>query len=139
MPGEYTSEQFWKLYKDLPQELKDALFAEEVGDNILNTCKRNKIPEKLDLTVEYVGRALIGLLSPDDFQEALETELGLKKAVAKRVNQEINRFIFYPVKSRLEELYRIEIAPPAQMKVTPPPQEKPPATPGKDTYRELIE
>ncbi|PIU16610.1 hypothetical protein COT20_00025 [bacterium (Candidatus Gribaldobacteria) CG08_land_8_20_14_0_20_39_15] len=139
MVKKYTSEQFWKLYEKLPQELKDALFAEETGDNIYETCKRNGVEEHLDQIVEYVGQVLVGVLPPDDFQESLEKELRLEKEVAKKVAQEINRFIFYPVKSSLEELYKIEIAPPAKPKVIPPPEEKPPAPPAKDIYREATE
>ena len=140
MPKKYTSEQFWKLYEKLPQELKDALFAEETGNNSYDICKRNKILENLDQIVEYVGQVLVGVLPPEEFQEVLEKELKLEKEVAKKVSQEINRFIFYPVKSSLEELYKIEIAPPAKpTKITPPPEEKPSAPPRKDVYREPIE
>lgn len=140
MPQKYTSEQFWKLYKELPQELKDAVSSEETGNSIFDICERNKISENLDGVVEYVGQVLVGVLPPDDFQETLEEEVKLKKGVAKKVVQEINRFIFYPVKSSLEELYKIEITPPAKMKVTPPASEKPPAVPtGTDRYREAVE
>ena len=139
MPEKYTTEQFWKFYKKLPQELKDALFAEETGDNIYETCKRNGVENNLDQIVEYVGQVLVGVLPPDEFQATLEKEVKLKKDIAKKVAQEINRFIFYPVKSSLEELYKIEIAPPAKPKVVPPPEEKPPAPPAKDIYREPIE
>ncbi len=139
MPKKYTSEQFWQLYKKLPQELKDALFAEETGNNIYEICKRNEIEENLEEIVDYVGQVLLGVLPPEDFQKTLEKELKLKKDLARKVFQEINRFIFYPVKTSLEEIYRIEIAPPAKPKITPPPEEKPPAPPGKDVYRELIE
>jgi len=139
MPKKYTREEFWKLYEKLPQELKDALFAEETGDNIYETCKRNGVENNLDQIVEYVGQVLVGVLPPDEFQATLEKEVKLNKDVAKKVAQEINRFIFYPVKSSLEELYKIEIAPPAKPKVVPPPEEKPPAPPAKDIYREPIE
>lgn len=140
MAKEYTREQFWKLYEKLPQELKDALFAEETGDNIYDICKRNKIIENLEEIVEYVGQVLVGVLPPDEFQEILEKKLKLKKEVAKKVAQEINRFIFYPVKSNLEELYRVSITPPpATPKVSPLPEEKPPTPPEKDIYREFIE
>jgi len=139
MPKEYTREEFWKLYEKLPQELKDALFAEETGNNIYETCKRNGVENNLDQIVEYVGQVLVGVLPPDEFQATLEKEVKLKKDIAKKVAQEINRFIFYPVKSSLEELYKIEIAPPAKPKVVPPPEEKPPAPPAKDIYREPIE
>jgi len=139
MPKKYTREEFWKLYEKLPQELKDALFAEETGNNIYETCKRNGVENNLDQIVEYVGQVLVGVLPPDEFQATLEKEVKLKKDIAKKVAQEINRFIFYPVKSSLEELYKIEIAPPAKPKVVPPPEEKPPAPPAKDIYREPIE
>ena len=139
MPEKLTGEKFWQLYQKLPQELKDALFAEETGNNISDICKRNEIEEKLDQIVEYVGQVLVGILPPDGFQETLEKEVKLKKEVAKKVSQEINRFIFYPVKSSLEEFYKIEIVPPAKPKVTPPPEEKPPTPPRRDVYREPIE
>jgi len=139
MPEKLTREKFWQLYQKLPQELKDALFAEETGNNISDICKKNEIEKKLDQIVEYIGQVLLGVLPPDEFQEILEKELKLKKEEAKKVSQEINRFIFYPVKSSLEELYKIEIVPPAKPKVAPPPKEKPPTPPGEDIYREAIE
>ena len=139
MVKKYTSEQFWKLYEKLPQELKDALFAEETGNNIYEVCKRNEIADNLEEIVEYVGQVLVGVLPPEEFQKTLEEELKLEKDLAKKIAQEINRFIFYPVKSSLEELYKIEIAPPAKPKVIPPPEEKPPAPPAKDIYREATE
>ena len=145
MPKKYTSEQFWKLYEKLPQELKDALFAEETGNNIYEICERNGISENLDQIVEYVGQVLVGVLPPDELPETLEKEIKLEKEVAKKVSQEINRFIFYPVKTSLEELYKIEIAPIAGTPVRPPPRKKIEGEELKekpkreDVYREPIE
>jgi hypothetical protein len=139
MPEKYTNEQFWKLYEKLPQELKDAIFAEETGNNIYEICKRNGVEEYLEEIVELVGQVLLGILPPDEFQEVLEKELKLEKEVAKRVSQEINRFIFYPVKSSLEELYKISITPPPVGPKITPPTEKLPVPPKKDIYREPIE
>ncbi len=145
MTKQYTSEQFWKLYEKLPQELKDAVFSEETGDNIYEICQKNGIEEDLDEIVEYVGQVLVGVLPPEDFSEALEKDLGLKKEVAKKVTQELNRFVFYPVRPALEELYKIETTPPPKVeegessfaKATEDKEEKTP--PRKDTYREPIE
>jgi len=148
MAKEYSKEHFWRLYKKLPQELKDALFAEETGDNIYDVCQRNKILENLDGVVKLVREVLMGLLPPDEFQKALEKEVELKKETAKEIVREINRFVFYPVKSSLAALYRIGISPLASTemtsptRVTPPKKEKLPA-PGKeakeDVYRESVE
>jgi len=141
MPGEYTKEQLWKLYEKLPEELKEAVFAEETANNIDDICTRNGIEDnRISEIARYTGRVLMGVLPPEDFQETLEKELKLEKDLAKKVSQEINRFIFYPVKASLEELYKIEIAPPAKPTgITPPPEEKPPVPPGEDIYRESIE
>lgn len=140
MAEEYTKEQLWKLYEKLPQELKEAVFSEKTAESIGRVCDKNGIKEKkISEVARYIGRVLLGILPPAELQEILETELKLKKSVAKKVIQEINRFIFYPVKSSLEELYKIEITPSAPSKVTPPPGEKPKVPPKKDVYRELIE
>ena len=136
MAKKYTRKQFWELYAKLPQELKDAVFAEETDDNIYNACKNNNVLENHLGIIEYVGHVLIGVLPPNEFQETLEKEMKLEKTVAKKVIQEINRFIFYPVKRSLEELYSMEITPPAEMKVPGPIEKKPKPSKRKDTYRE---
>ena len=82
----------------------------------------------------------MGLLPPNEFLETLEKELKLEKEITKGINEEVERYIFYPVKAELENLYKIEIAPPARPTgITPPPQEKPPAASKTDVYREPVE
>ncbi len=140
MPKKYTQEQFWKLYEKLPQELKDALFAEETGNNISEICKKNEIEENLGDVVDYVGQVLVGVLPPEEFQKVLEKEIGLGKETAKKIAQEINRFIFYPVKPSLEQLYKIEITSSEKpTETTTESAQKPETPPDKDTYRELVE
>jgi len=143
MAKEYSREQFWQLYEKLPQELKETIFSEETAENIFDICIRSGIEnEKISEIARYVGRVLLGILSPEEFQGILETELKLKKEKAKKIAQEINRFVFYPVKSSLEGFYKIEITPSAEVtppsKITPPTEEKPPTPPKKDVYREPI-
>lgn len=147
MPKKLTREQIWKLYEKLPQELQDVFFSQETGDVTHEICKRNEVLEKLSDIVEYVGQVLLGVLPPDEFQQTLEKEVGLEKDVAKKVSREINRFIFYPVKSSLEQLYKIEIAPPAKpvfpqsSKISPEslPDAEEEKTEKPDIYREAIE
>ncbi len=158
MPKKYTSEQFWKLYEKLPQELKDALFAEETGNNLYEICQRNEIGENLEDIVSLVSQVLVGVLASEDFQITLEKEVGLEKDTAKKVAQEVNRFIFYPVKPALEQLYKIGASPGEETaeKTMKRPETKPevgnssfakasedkekPETPTtKDSYRETVE
>ncbi len=143
MSEKYTPEQFWKLYKKLPQELKDALSAQEIGNDIYEICERNDILDKHKQILVLVSRVLLGTLPPKEFEEMLKKELKLTKETIKKVIREINRFVFYPVRSLLEELYEIEITPSLPEKSglvakTPVPEKKESAPPKKDTYRELI-
>ena len=145
MPEEYTKEKLWKLYEKLPEELKEAIFSEETADSIWDICTRNGIDdERISEVARYTGRVLMGLLAPDELTEILERELKLEKERAKRISQEINRFVFYPVKASLEELYKIEMVPIAGTPVKPPVkkvvEEKSEERPKRmDVYREPIE
>jgi hypothetical protein len=141
MPKQYTREELWKLYEKLPRELKETIFAEETANYIGSVCERYNISEEtISEAAKQVGNVLLGILPPDEFQGVLEKELKLKKEVAKKVAQEIHRFIFYPVKPALEELYKIEISPPAKPTgITPPPEEKPSVPQKEDVYREPVE
>ena len=153
MSKKYTSEQFWKLYEKLPQKLKDALFSEGTGDNIYEICKRHEIEEDLEQVVDCVGQVLVGVLTPKNLEKTLEQDLKIENETAKKIALEINRFIFYPVKAELAELYKMDIAPEEKTEIekaalspeekpagiTPPLREESQTSSGKDTYREEIE
>jgi len=139
MTKEYTKEQLWKLYEKLPDELKEAVFSGETADTIWDICDRNGVGEVSEVA-KYTGYVLTGVLSLEEFQTVLEKELKLEKDTAKKVAQEINRFIFYPVKPALEQLFKIEITSSAvPTEKSKPEEEKSPTPSGKDTYREPVE
>ncbi len=147
MAKEYSKEQIWEIYEKLPLKLKGAIFSMETANNIFDTCIKNGIEDnRISEVARYTGRVLLGILPIDEFLDTLENEVKLKRELAKKVNQEINRLVFYPVKPALDELYKTE--PPSSTKPsvektvppeTAPPEEKPSAPSGPDTYREPIE
>jgi len=108
MLKEYTQEQFWKLYEKLPKDLQDAIFSEETANNIYTVCDRYEIDE-IPKVAKIVGFILLGVLPPDELYENLVKELYIDPVVAKKVAQELIRFIFYPVRKSLEELYGIAV------------------------------
>lgn len=115
----YTQEQLDKLYKNLPEELQEAIFSMETAEDIGSTCESygiadNRVGEISDL----VGRVLMGLLLPQEFAKALKESIQLPEVLAQAISQDINRLIFYPVKSSLESLHKIEVE--ASAKVTTP-------------------
>jgi len=147
MAKDYTPEEIDKILQNLPEELKEAVFSMETADAIWNVCIKQKIAdERMTKIAEYTGYVLMGLLSPQEFQEVLKRELKIETATAKKVTQEINRFIFYPVKPALEQLYKMEITPSEKIeekssltKTAEGKKEKPTKPTGGDVYREPIE
>jgi hypothetical protein len=139
MPQEYTKEEFWKLYERLPQELKDTIFSGETADHIRGICERYNVDEKnIPEVAKQIGNVFLGLLPPENFQNVLELELKLEKETIEKMMREINRFVFYPVKPVLEQLYgTIRIG--NEETPTGAAQEKPKRTAGEDRYRETIE
>jgi hypothetical protein len=154
MPREYKPEEIKKLLAKLPEEIKDVLYAEETSDVVYGSCERNGVSEEKAMEVsKYVGYVLVGLLPPNEFQETLEKELGIETEKAKMVSREITRYIFFPVKASLEELYKIEVTPAGATPTTKPAPSKPEVRPVEkreerptekekpvtDVYREPIE
>ena len=147
--AEYTREQLWGLYEKLPPELKEAVFSAENADHIFDICERNEVGDKVSEIAARAGRVLLGVLPPEDFQKALEKEVGLKKDAASAITREINRFVFWPVKSNITQLHEvtagvrekpstpgIEIAESARR---PTETKEKPQRKTEDTYREPVE
>ena len=143
----YSEKQLWDLFNKLPDDLKDAIFSEDTADSILSICQRYKVEDKkISKIAELAGNSLMGLLPPDQLQYSLEEEVTLDPKTAKKISQEINRFIFYPVKETLSSFYEIEFVPGGKiMKLTPEKKEKKKIESAKeksstkDIYREPIE
>ena len=140
----YTPEQVEKALETLPEELKDALFSMETAQHVWDIREKYKaMDEKGDKIPSYVGYVLMGLMLPQEFEQALVKEIKLPKKAAQEVAREINRFVFYPVKPSIEQLHSTSIGTAAPQKTSykEPAQEveeveKPS---GPDAYQEPIE
>lgn len=105
MSKQFTKEEKWKLYNKLPDELKHAVFSAENADYIGSICERSGISELSPDIASHVGLVLLGLLPPEYFQQAIQHDVGLDEKVALSVTQEMDRFVFEPVRQQLNELY----------------------------------
>ena len=144
MTQKYTKEQINKILQKLPEELGETLFSMETADAIWNASeKQDIVDERRTRIAEYAGYVLLGLMLPQEFEQALQKDIKLPKKVAQEVAREINRFVFYPVKPALEQLRSTEITTASKTfapEVSPPEQPGPPQEPSRpDVYREPIE
>lgn len=105
------TKKFWELYKKLPPELQDTLFSDEVGENIVEICARHEVSETLDFIIDGVSDVFLGVLPPNEFLDNLKKELKTEPAMTRRIIHEINRFIFFPVKGSLENIYDLQMTP----------------------------
>jgi len=135
MHRDYTQEEFWKLYNSLSPGLKDALFAEETGNNLEKICKRHQIEDKFSEILNLTGQILLGLLPPEELEKVLVRDIQLNIAKSKEISREIIRFIFFPVKDELTRLYEMTSSSEKLFKE----EEQTPSVASKDTYREVIE
>jgi len=131
MVEEYPKEELQKIYKDLPDDLREALFSQKMASAISDVCTSNGI-ENSEVVSKLVGYTLLGLLPPDEFEKALADELKLNQDVAKNIAKELTDVVFYPLKESLEVLYGVKIE-----KRTA--EAKHPKKAEKDAYLEPIE
>ena len=146
MMAQYTKEQIDKILQKLPDELHEAVFSMETADAIWNTCtKQNIVAKRLSKIAEYTGYVLMGLILPQEFEPILIKDIKVPKKAAQEIAREINRFVFYPVKSALEQLHSTQITATSKNSATKPiPQEtKEPELPkkssGPDVYQEPLD
>ena len=160
MPEEYPKEELQKIYEALPDDLKEAMFSDEVADNISDICAANGLEEeKCPEIAKSVADVFLGLLPPNEFEKELKEKLSLDNDSAKKISQEITRLVFFPLKTNLEALYKIKIDIPDNLPEELPKEEvlreeapgeetsmeeksgeeAPKKRGGKDSYREPIE
>jgi len=135
---DYPKEQLWELYEELPDDLKKAIFSEEIADQLYNICNKNNIKDKgkIKEIVKHTGFVLLGVISPNEFPEILEKEIKLAKDTAKKISKDITNIVFFPLKKSLEAIYGIEIK--GEKSVVSETTIKKESF-KKDSYRELIE
>lgn len=108
MTNEISKEEFTKLYRTLPPKIKDVLFDEEVGLTLIKICKRHNIEHIYDDMMDLTTKTLIGLLPPEEIEKVLIRDLDISMVSAKEIAIEVNRFIFFPIKEEISDLYGIK-------------------------------
>jgi len=117
-------EQLIKRYKNLPPDLKDAMFSEEVTDKIMNISNKYGLyVDKMGDLGNEIGRVMLGLTHPKDFIKNLSERLGVDAEKAKSIAKDVNEQIFGPVRESLKKLHKIGEEEPSEVK--PPTVEKP--------------
>jgi len=106
---EYTEEEIIKKYKELPSDVRDAIFGVDSTKTI------EEIGAKYKLTIDKMGDLsneirvlMIGVTEPKDFMPNISRRLGVDKKTAHDITAEVNDRIFSKIRESLKRIHNIK-------------------------------
>jgi len=100
--------QRYLKYFNLPQDLRQMIFAEETADKIRKAAEKNKLnKDQLWWTSHTVGMILLGEINIVDFVKTLQEKCGMDEEPARELARDINQAIFLPVKENLKKIHKV--------------------------------
>lgn len=144
----YTQEQLREKYNKLPEELKDAIFSEDVARAIRNISQKYKLPiDKTGELASEVGDVFLGITHPRDFTGNLAQRLRTDQLTTRNIAEDVNKEIFSPVRESLKKLHsekeeedapKIPEKEPAAPGMTEHPAPITPAAPPKTAFSDVL-
>lgn len=128
---EYTPEQLRELYKNLPEDVREAMFAVDSADKIQEIGKKYKLhTDQVGELGKQVGFVMLGILTPRNFVQELTNKLNISPDLARQVAVNINAEIFTPIRESLKKIHQLysttnDKTKPVVPPVVPPPQDAP--------------
>jgi hypothetical protein len=87
----------------LPEDLKKALFDEEISNKIYEMGEKFNVPkEKMEALAQISGKVFLGVLVLENLKEELKTNLGISPEDAEGLYQNLNDEIFSKYKESLD-------------------------------------
>src|SRR3989338_6130993 len=104
----FTEEQIAKMYDNLPEDLKDAIFGLEMNEIVerIGREKQLNIEQIGDLANE-TGMVMLGVTHPNEFIGNLAERLEVDKEKARAIAQEINEQIFKKVRDSIRKIHNM--------------------------------
>ena len=126
-----TSQQLKEKYQNLPQDLRDAIFSVDSANVIRQTGgKYNLMIDKIGELADETGMVMLGATHPKEFIPNLENRLGVSKATARKIAEEINSQIFAKVRESLKKVHGM-----GETKTAVPPPSAPAAMASPGAFR----
>ncbi len=95
-------------YFQLPQDLRQILFAVETADKVRGAAEKNNLnKDQLWWASHTVGMILLGETNIVNFVKTLQQKCGLPEGTARQLARDINQTIFLPVKESLKKIHQV--------------------------------
>lgn len=107
-----TDEQIVEMYKNLPEDLKSAIFSVEMTEAVKNIGKKYQLHiDKIGALGNETGMVMLGVTHPRDFIPNLSQRLGVAQEIARKIAEEVNTQIFVKVRDSLKKIHGVGAAP----------------------------
>ncbi|MCH7882798.1 hypothetical protein IIA95_00025 [Patescibacteria group bacterium] len=104
-----TQNEIQQKFKELPQDLRDAIFSVDTADIIQAIAKRHNLPiDKMGELADEVGLLILGTTRPKDFVSHLARRLDADIEKARKIAEEVNTQIFAKIKESLKKVHTLE-------------------------------
>jgi hypothetical protein len=143
---QYTKDQLYNFFEELPGDVKEAMSSVETTRIILDMQK--KYAFHVDQTGSLSNEILLlslGLTPPQKFSENIEKRMRISPDVAQKVTVEVNEKIFRPIRESLMRIHKkrsekhaLENVAENKLSGSFSLPKKPATVPGVDPYRETF-
>lgn len=105
----YTEEEIIEKYKELPPDVRDAIFGVDSTRTIEEIGKKYKLTiDKLGDLSNEIRVLMLGITEPKDFISNISRRLGVDKKMAHDITAEVNEKIFSKIRESLKRIHNIK-------------------------------
>lgn len=98
----YTEEELREKYKRLPEEIKEAMFGDDMDGALENLAARYGLAaDTIDDIEDMATMVMFGLIRPEDFAGSISKLPGVGTDIAARIEGEINEKVFRKIRGAL--------------------------------------
>ncbi|MFH1461029.1 MAG: hypothetical protein ABIF84_01225 [Patescibacteria group bacterium] len=100
--------QRYLKYFQLPQDIRQIMFAVETADKIWGISQKNKLnDDQVWWASHTTGMILLGEINIVDFVKTLMEKCQLNEQTSRQLARDINQVIFLPVKESLKTIHQV--------------------------------
>jgi|SRR3989344_79588 len=99
-------------YRDLPEDLQQALISSNTSDAVMAVGKKIGLAvDKIGELADETGLVMLGITPPGEFIRNLTRRLEVDPAKAKAIAEEVNQTIFQPLRESLKKIHGLGAQP----------------------------
>jgi len=96
------------MYRALPQDIKDALYAIDTTEAIQTVSKAYGLHiDQMGMLSNAIGQVLLGALHPRDFTKRIKVDLGIDEQKAATLTREVNLSVFTKIRESLKHIHSL--------------------------------